>query len=414
MAKGGKHVKKKRVAPGSRMVLVFGGVALLYFVAQLVGILTSGMTTISASQMTVDDAVTATGCFIREETVIAGATGETVEHAVHSGEKVYENARLAVEYADQAALEANREIKAISDEIALLQSALQSVGDLADTAKLDQLISIQMQTLAQQTRNGIVTDLTKDTASLRQLVLRRVAGGQDAQSLQQEIETLQQKKSALQNSVSARTNVISAPCQGYFSEMVDGYETTLTPADLENLTVSTFEDKLSQTPAVGDTALGKIIGGFEWYFATIVPSEDAEGLKVGNQYGLRFSQMSQEAKATLTAKRSDTNGDRTLLIFRSNQISSELVSMRQQVVDIIKGTYSGIKVPKSAVRTQDGVLGVYTLSGSVTRFREIKVLYESDTYFIVQQSNNVRETGLVAQDNIIIKARGLEDQKVVK
>ena len=411
---GGKHVKKRKAAPGSRMVLVIGGLALMYFVAKLIGALFGGVETVSASHVNVDDAITATGCFIRNEVVVAGAQGETVEHVVHSGEKVYTGARLAVEYADASALEVSRELRQLSGEISLLQSTIQSSGDLSDTARLDQLITIQMRALAAQTHDGMIRDLDEDASALRQLVMRRVAGSQDAQELTTQLASLQQRQQSLQSSVSARTNVISAPCAGYFSETVDGYESVFQAPEIDKLTLASFEDKLSApvTPDAG--ALGKVMQGFEWYFACIVPKEDAASLSAGRSYRLRFSQVSQDVKATLYAARPSDDGSRTLLIFRSNIISSELVSMRQQVVDIVRSSYNGIKVPKNAVRTDEkGNLGVFTLSGSVSRFKQIEPIYEGDKYYVIKQAST-EDAGVVVQDEIIVKGRELRDQKVVK
>ena len=50
----------------------------------------------------------------------------------------------------------------------------------------------------------------------------------------------------------------------------------------------------------------------------------------------------------------------------------------------------------------------------MSRFKPIDILYEADTYYVVKQGTSSEDTGLVAGDNIIVKARGLEDSKVIK
>ena len=107
------------------------------------------------------------------------------------------------------------------------------------------------------------------------------------------------------------------------------------------------------------------------------------------------------------------------MILSGMDITPELVTMRFQSAEIIRDSYTGIKVPKSAVKIQvdeqgKQKQGVYILTGSVSRFKPIEVLYEGEDYYIVNQGNSAKNTGLVVGDNIIVKARGLEDKKVVK
>lgn len=411
--KSGKHLMKKRRAAGSRMVLIFAGIALLYFAGQIYGALSGNIETVSATHVTVDDALSVTGCFIRNEQIVAGTTGDTVEHVVHSGERVHVGSRLAVEYADQTALDNNRKLDALNAQISLLQAALQSTGDLADAGKLDQLISMRMQTLAAQTGQGSITDLSNSSIALRQLVLRRMAGRQDQKTLQGDLDTLKKQQTSLLGTVGTHTKVISAPSAGYFSGAVDGYETVLTTDSLDKLDVDTFSAKLSAPVTLDNKALGKIVRGFYWYFGAVVDKNEAQEFAAGHSYALRFAQVSEDVPVTLEMIRVQEAGDKALLLFKGAVFDSELVSMRQQVVDIIRGTYTGIKVPKNAIRTQGNALGVYTLSGSVSRFKKINPLYEGDTYYVIEQGNTA-DTGVVVQDNIIVKARGLEDKKVVK
>ncbi len=412
--KSGKHLtKKRRMTGGSRLVFAFAGAALLYFAGQVYSALSGNIETVHATRVTVDDALTATGCFIREEQIVAGATGDTVEYVANSGERVHVGSQLAIEYADQAALENNRKLSALNAQIALLQTALRSAGELSDVGKLDQLIAMRMQTLAAQTGQGSMTGLGDSSAALRQLVLRRAAGGQDPATLQSELDALRQQQAALQDTMSTRTTVIAAPSGGYFSGAVDGYETVLTTDLLDKLDADTFSAKLA-APAAPDTqALGKIVCGFYWHFGAVVDRSEAQAFKAGHTYALRFAQRAEDVPVTLEAIRPQQTGDKTLLLFKGAVFDSELVSMRQQVADIIRGSYTGIKIPKDAIRTQGSTLGVYTLSGSVSRFKEIVPLYEGDSYYVIEQGNTAN-AGVVVQDNIIVKARGLEDKKVVK
>lgn len=412
MAKNQSQQKKKRT-PGARLIMIVGIVAAVYFIGQIAAVLTSGVETVTATRAVVDDAITATGYFVRNESVVAGTTGDTVEHTVYSGEKVYQGARLAVEYTDASALETSRALNALDEQITLLQAAVSAASDLADTAKLDQLITIDMQALASRVKDGMVGELSGQASALRQLVLRRGVGGQDAATLQAQVDALTQQRASMQQSVLTRTKVITSPYDGFFSETVDGYENILRADELPDLTAEDFAKKIAAPPENTGTALGKVIQGFEWYFAALVPSEQAAGLRAGRSVTLRFNQVTEDVPATVYAARASSDKTQTLLILKSSRITSELVSMRRQVVDIVRATYTGIKVPKEAIYIEDDKLGVYTLNGSFSLFKTITPLYEGDTFYVIEQGNT-QQAGVVVQDQIITKGRALQNKKVVK
>ncbi len=406
------RIKKKKQTSGSRMIPLFGGIFVLYFVLQAINSFINGIDVVNATLITVDDMVTATGYFVRSEGVVDGTTSETVEHAVHNGEKVRRGTQLAVEYTDLRALETSREISALSEQIALLQSVVDSTSESLDTTKLDQMIHIQMQDAVDAMQEGGMSEVSAISAQLRQLVLKRAAGGQNAEALSDEISALQSQKNALQNDIGVLSTAITSPSDGFFSDTVDGYETILTPAILDGLTAETFEEKL-ETPLQKNTAaLGKVVQGFSWYFTAIVPSESVADLKKGASVSLRFAQLSMDVPVSVYQITTSENSAKTLLVFKGNYINSEILTMRRQVVDIIRGSYSGIKIPKSAIHLKDNEMGVYTLNGSVSSFKTVNPIYEGDTYLVVEQSSS-DENGIVVQDDVIIHARGLEDNKVV-
>lgn len=87
-----------------------------------------------------------------------------------------------------------------------------------------------------------------------------------------------------------------------------------------------------------------------------------------------------ESKVTVHSINHQGNSDTALLVMEGTEFSSEMVSMREQPIEIIIATYTGLKVPKSAVRVQeqtdsDGkttqIPGVFILSGSIQKFKMI-------------------------------------------
>lgn len=411
--------KRKRTQHNKRLpVLVIAAVLVFYIGAQVISAFWGSVETVTAAHVTVDDSFGANGWFIRDEVEVSGSASETVKHIVYSGERVQQNAPLAIEYSDEQSLTHSRELEALDEQIALLDTALQTAGDGSDAAKLDQLITLSMQQLSAQLKTGSGATLSSAAASLRTLSLRREAGTLDAATISAERQTLDTQRQSLSQQLSGRTSEITAPSSGYFSEIIDGYEEIFTLDALEDLTLDEFQKLTSAKPKNSSAALGKIIQGFSWYLGAEIPTEQANRLSVGTDLRIRFTQASIEVPVTVYALDKPRNSDVSLVILEGNEFNSEIVSMRDQPIDIILGTYTGLKVPKEAARMEtdskgNSTLGVYILSGSMSRFKSIKPLYETDQFYVVQQS--ATDVGaLVAQDKIIIKGKDIQNNRVVK
>lgn len=412
--------EKKIFHSGSLLAILVAAIFLVFLALQLLANLLSGVDTALAARVTADDSFTATGWFFRDEVVAQGTSSETVKHIVHSGEKVQKNAALAVVYTDTSALETSQKVSMLNDEIELLSSAMQSSTGSSDTSKLDKQIASQISTLSAKAQDGVVTGIQSETADLRNLCLRRSASDLDGAALSSQLSALTTERDSLEKQLSGRSTTIASPASGYFSDIVDGLEGELTKERLETLTVEELKD-LDESYEEGGASkqLGKIIEDFRWYFAMAVPTEEVSEMETGDSLHLRFSQVEEDIPVTVYRIQKEKDAAEAVLVLSGMDITPELVTMRRQEAEVILQTYTGIRVPKSAVKIENDdkgnpQQGVYILTGNMSRFKPIEVLFETDTYYVVKQGTNREDTGLVAGDNIIVKARGLEDLKVVK
>ncbi len=413
--------KTRHRIPPNRLFVLFGIVLfILFLLVQVIGSMINIPKTTAAMRVTVDHSFIAKGWFFRNEVLANGVSSETVKHIVRSGEKVQKDSALAIVYTDASALETSQKVEVLDDEITLLTSAMQSSANSGDAAKLDQQIAAQISTLSSKAQSGIVTGAESEAENLRNLCLRRSAGSLDGTALSAQISTLTTERDALERQIIGRSTTIASPASGFFSEIVDGFEEKLTIEALDNFTMKDF--KALDPEKIHDAKngqLGKIISDFRWNFVTAVPTETLGDIQTGDTLYLRFPQVDEDIQVTVQDVRKEKDAKEALLILSGMDITPELVTMRFQSAEIIRDSYTGIKVPKSAVKIQvdeqgKQKQGVYILTGSVSRFKPIEVLYEGEDYYIVNQGNSAKNTGLVVGDNIIVKARGLEDKKVVK
>lgn len=418
-----KSKHRRRLLPNGRPVFVIvTAVVVLLLGWQVISAFAVTNETTPAVQVTVNDSIFADGWFFRDETTITGGTGDSIKHIVYSGERVQQNAALAVVYADEQALMLSRELDPLENRIALLDTALQSATDGADAAKIDQMIILQLQQMAAQAKSGTGSALSTASNTLRTLMLRREAGNADSAAITAERDALLLEQSSLNAQLAGHTTQLTAPTSGYFSEVVDGYEDILTLDVLEDLTTEQFHELTGSNPQKDDASLGKMIEGFSWYLVSEITTEHASRFYEGQSLRVNFTQASLETPVTVHAVLKERSADTALLVLEGTEFNSEMVSMRQQPVEIILATYTGLKVPKKAVRIQESTdssgntvqqTGVFILSGSFQKFKVINTLYEADDFYVVEQSATDVDM-LVEQDQIIIRGKNLQNNMVVK
>lgn len=416
--------RKRRSGSENRIVFLIAAIlVIIYLGGRVTNAFSATPETTPALHVTVNDSFTADGWFFRDEEPITGTSSDSVKHIVYSGERVQQDAPLAIVYSDAESMELSRQLDPLEERISLLNTALQSASDSSNTAKLDQVITLTIQQMASQVKEGSGSSVASSAAALRTLALRREAGGVDAAAVTGERDELISEQAVLERQLSGRTTKLTASSSGYFSEVVDGYETILTPDLLTNMTVDQFQKLIAQTPEADDgNTLGKIVKGFSWYMAAEIPAEQAERLKVGQALTVNFTQASMESPVTVYAVNQEPNSDTALLVMEGTEFSSEMVSMREQPVEIIIATYTGLKVPKTAVRVQDRTdsdgkthqdTGVFILSGSIQKFKLINELFDAGDYYVVEQSATNSDM-LVERDQVIVQGKNLQNNMVVK
>lgn len=374
----------------------------------------------TAVKVTVNDSFMSNGWFFRNEVMVQGTTGDTVKHIVQGGEKVQKNAALAVVYTNASALENSQKISVLDDQIELLESAAQMITNGSDSVKIESMITNKIAELSSEMQQSSVSGMESSVTELRNLCLRRAIDSVDKETLLEQAQSLTSERNYLQQQIGNSSITIASPASGFFSEVVDGFESKLTISSLDTMTASELEnlDPSKITTTSSDT-LGKVVQDFRWYFAMSVPKENVEDLSVGDSLLLRFAQVSSDIQVSVNDIRKQKNDENALLIVSGMEITPEILSMRYQSVEVIKEIYTGIQVPKNAVRIQtdsegNSIQGVFILPDSISRFKPIEVLYETGNYYIVKQGTTTQNTGLVVGDRIIVKGRDLEDLKVVK
>ncbi len=393
--------------------LALAVLCLSYISYQAVSGLADQVETIEASLVTVEDKISSEGIFVRSEQPVYGDTSKTMEYLVNNGEKVAKNENIAMFFSDSSSLEAYHEMQSVEDEIKSLQYAYTHLSGGADGTKLDSLISMDMVNITKTLDSGNVSAVSGNYTNLLQLVLRRDGERITNEAYQAQLAALNSEKAAWNSQVGTRASAATAPASGYFVRHYDGWGKNLSPENLDTFSLENLKEALAAERHNEEGTIGGLVQGFEWYFVTAVDEEQASVLRERSTVMVRFPSISNQTLRVNVHEVRKAVGGQALVIFRSGTIEEFYLNARQEEIDIIYSSYSGIKVPKEALRQEEGQWGVYCLVGGITRFRPVQWVYQTDSYYLVEPAESASK-GIILYDQIIVGGKDLEKDKVVK
>ena len=213
---------------------------------------------------------------------------------------------------------------------------------------------------------------------------------------------------------------------GIFSSLVDGYETLLTPTSVLELTPSSLTSLMNQGQTGGTSSTGKLIISNQWYFAAVLPASSAQRLSQGDTALLRFTgDFTQDVDMSVVYV-SPPENDQCVVVFSTDRYLSRTTLLRRQTAELIFESWSGLRIPKSALRlveeqTEDDQtgemiqttrIGVYAVVNGRTEFKEVDVMIEGSDYYVVSPVGTGRKI-LRAGDEIITQALGLQDGQLL-
>ena len=400
----------------------------IYFGFYVAKVFSEPYTTALAYTYTSNDSAEAVGILVRQETVLPAQTG-IVDVTRSEGEKVGVGQSVAQVYRDSQAQNNQADLEALADQIQLLEYSSDG-GGVDSAAKLDENILQAVTALHAASGVGDYNQLEDQARTLKSTVLKRgyvYGNGLGAEELSQKLNDLKSQYAALKQQTSSSTSTIRAPQSGVFSTLVDGYETAVTPQTVFQLTPSSLSALLAGQGKEAGGGMGKLITSTRWYFAAALPVSVAERLKAGSTATLRFSGDFDQDIDMRVDQVSEAEGDKSVVVFSTDRYLSQTTLLRQQTAELIFNSWSGLRIPKQALRmekstytdketgqeVQNNRLGVYALLGGRAEFKTVEVVTEGDDYYVVRSTTDESDA-LRAGDEVIVRATELYNGQLLE
>lgn len=351
----------------------------------------------------------ASGFVVREEELLYSQYGTTVLNCAE-GAHVAANDTVATGYRSEDAKTRQTRIDELSGQIEQLQYAWSAVSSVYDQAALDADIAGDLAQLSRYLALRDMNSVSDLSPELKGLILRRTGSDSDSGSLQARISTLQAELETLEAQSAGDTSAILAGKAGTFSAAVDGYESALTPERLMEMTVAEFESV--QPDETDANAIGRLVTSATWYYACVVPASELSGVEEGDRATLTFARDYYQPVTMRVARLGGNEAGSRLLVLSSDRALQNVTLLRQQSAEIVFTSYSGLRVPKSAVRVENGQTGVYILEGTLAKWKPITILHDTGESYVVTLDTS-STNNLWPGDELIINAKNLYDGKVV-
>ncbi|MCM1357669.1 MAG: hypothetical protein NC205_03675 [Prevotella sp.] len=341
------------------------------------------------------------GVFIRDEQVIRYSGNGVLSYNVSDGGKLGMGSIIAQAYLDDTQITINRQIEELERELAILQK-IQNPGTLESAQPLSLSANIE-----ENYRNFIYCRDMKDydaiKSDLDNLVVQMSTYQiitNEVTDFKQQIEDIENELTQLKQQSVQSVEVILSERPAYFASYCDGFEELLTKENVKKLTIQQLES-ITDVKSNDNTVVGKLIDDYSWYLAGIIDNSHHD-YEVGKWVKLRFEASADTYNAEITNVYDEGNPEQSIIVLSCSQFSQELVQHRCENVEIIRGDFRGLKVPREAIRFMDmteeiteelnGVevtreettncKGVNILKGEQTEFKKIDVIYEGSDYVL--------------------------------
>lgn len=372
--------------------------------------------TITAVTSTVYETIEAKALVIRDEHTVENNNSAVTVACVADGEKVKVNGNIAMEFPNEEVAKSYSLLQDLHRELDYyVELESKSAGIATDVDTIDRDILSDINDYVRSANYGSVGNLSVCMDDLNdKLTRRQMIIGKDIDFTAVKTD-LQNRINSINVNSCSPTGYLATDESGIFSSYTDGFEKLFDYDNIENLDIATLKGYIDQVEnsEKGAQSFGKLITTYEWYFCAAVSADDVKSIKNGDMLDVAVKDSDAIIRCQVLSGADVPLGtSETVLILKSSQMDSSITSMRLEDIEIRYNSYSGFKVPSTAIHIDDdGNKCVYALVANQVSLRQCDVVYSTKDYALFAYEPN-NSNSIRYYDQIIIKGKDLHDGKV--
>ena len=385
-------------------LLLFAAVA-AYIGVYLIRSVSRDIRTAPAVYVSLTESATATGVIVRDETLV-GSSKSYLSIVAENGRMLSAGETIAVSYNSEEAMARAGKLRELELQRQYIASVLNGRSSQESISEKDISIKTAITALSAACADHSTDRLADACLELGALVLEN----SDIQTTQVDLDLVTKQISELRQTALNDTVAISAAAAGIFSSAADGYE-YIKPEKLQKLTVAGLKE-LAETPQeLPENVIGKTVASYVWYFAAVIPEEYAESFETNHSVELDFGRYCPRPVGGLLISKSAPSEGEVAVVFRCTSSMAELLSVRKTTADIALKTREGIRVPKSAVSTDEEGCFVYTATGLQAEKKYVEIIWETDDFYLAAAGGE--KASLRVGNEILLSTKNMYDGKLL-
>lgn len=339
------------------------------------------------------------GVFIRDEQAVTYGGGGAVSYNVTDGGRVGDGTVIAEVFQSDDQIKNDREIQKLTEELEILNK-IQNPGTIesAQPANLSSNIEETYRNIIYKRDMGNYDEISEEMDNLLIYLSTYQIVTEEEVDFSSKVNDINAELTQLHNSSVEPTERIISDRSAYFVSYCDGYEEQFNKESIDSITVEQLKN-VTDEKMKSDNIIGKVIDGYEWYLAGVINNSKGE-YQAGDKVQLRFESIEENFDAKIIDIRDEGDPAESIIIVSCQEFNYDLVQHRCENVQLIRGNYSGLKVPREAIRfvqmeetevdEETGIKqtvmknfkGVYIKEGEQVEFRKIDVIYEGSDYVL--------------------------------
>ncbi|MCC8195963.1 MAG: hypothetical protein LIO49_04020 [Ruminococcus sp.] len=366
-------------------VVIFGCIFAIVL-SQIYLTMSADSDTEDATLFTTSKTLSFTGVIVRDESLVyTSYLGDGVlTYDIDDGSRVSNGSSIAKIYNSYTQIYNRHEIEKLEEEIEALEKAQDNgTTDYVQPEFISTQISEQYKEIIADIKTQNFEDLNSERVDLLKLMCILNVSSNVEEDYTDRISVLTERLNSLEVSLVNAVATVTASSSGYFTSVVDGYESDLTTDGISDLTVDDIKSIIAspqKDTTISSNVIGKLFSDYKWSMVGVIYTDDR--YFVNESFELTFTSVGKTYDVTVESITATGNGNEAIIVLSCDQMDETVAASRVVDVEILFGTYSGIKVSRSAIRFQNGQKGVYVVSGGQTEFRLIDVIYEGDDYVL--------------------------------
>ena len=319
------------------------------------------------------------GIIIRSEEVLNVEKGQKIQKIKENNEKVSKN-EVVAKVSTQNEQDIMKRIEEVNKKIesALTENQINvnSTQNITINEKIERVLA-NINTVNLQSK---IDEYDKE---IKNALYEKAKVSGELTKEGSKLKSLIKEKENLENTLNSNTKNIISTNAGNISYIVDGYEEKFKTDNFEYLTedlLKSVDIKKGSVLSVSDNK-AKIIKDFNTYIACIVNKDRLKNIKRGKTLELNINNEHEALSMIEYIK--DIDNNRSIVVFSTNKLSTELSKYRKISLGIIWWSEVGLKVSNKAIKKIENQNFVVKNKSGFTELVPIKIIKETEEYSLV-------------------------------